>query len=211
VSQYNQKLDIKEKILKEAQSLFWKFGVKSVTMDDIAKHISMSKKTIYQYFEDKDEIVNEITKRHLESQEVALEKLKSESQDAVHEMVKISAHIKFSFENLNSHLLFELKKYHPTAYNTFHDHKQCTIIQSIVENLKKGVEQGYYRKEINIAVLAKLRLEQIEMAFDQNIYPASEFMIQDVHVQLFDHFLHGITTLKGHKLLNRYMHIKEEE
>jgi hypothetical protein len=77
--------------------------------------------------------------------------------------------------------------------------------------LDAGIKEGVFREDIDLKVLAKLRLEQIEMGFDQEIFPSADFKLEHVQLQLFDHFIHGITTLKGHKLLNQYRKIHEEE
>jgi hypothetical protein len=112
---------------------------------------------------------------------------------------------------MNPSLLFELKKYHPNAYNVFITHKSTCMLDSIVANLKTGMQQGWYRADLDVMVMAKLRMEQVEMAFDQEIFPAKSFTLQEVQLQFFNHFINGITSLKGHKLLNKYRHVQEEE
>jgi TetR/AcrR family transcriptional regulator, cholesterol catabolism regulator len=204
-------LDIQEKILNEAQRLFWRFGIKSVTMDDIAKMLGMSKKTIYQYFGDKNEIVCQITSTFLKKQDKDMEEIKNTSSDSIEEMFRISNYMKQMLESIHPSLLYDLKKYHPMAFNIFSEHKNTCFYESIVLNLQKGIAEGYYRSDINISVLAKLRMEQVEMGFNPEIFPLPEFRMQEVQLQLFDHFIHGITTLKGHKLLNRFLHVQEEE
>ena len=81
----------------------------------------------------------------------------------------------------------------------------------VENNLRRGIKEGLYRPDINIKVLAKLRIEQVELAMNPAVFPPAKFNIGDVQVTLLDHFLHGITTLKGHKLINKYKQIKEED
>ncbi|MFM7727612.1 MAG: hypothetical protein ACKO7B_12980, partial [Flavobacteriales bacterium] len=76
---------------------------------------------------------------------------------------------------------------------------------------RRGIRSGLYRKDIDVKILARLRLEEVEMGYNPKTYPPSRFNIPDVQLALLDHFLHGIVTIKGHRLINRYKHIQEEE
>jgi TetR/AcrR family transcriptional regulator, cholesterol catabolism regulator len=208
----NEKLtEVKEKVLKEAQSLFWRYGVKSVTMDDIARHLGMSKKTLYQFFNDKDDLICQISENFLKKEEADIKALKISAKDSVEEMILMSKYIKLSFENITPSLIYELKKYHPRAFKIFTEHKRTFLLESIVRTLQKGVEEGVFRNDLDLIVLAKWRIEQIQLAFDQEVFPSENYKLDYVQLQFFEHFIHGITTTKGHKLLNQYRQTKEIE
>ena len=81
----------------------------------------------------------------------------------------------------------------------------------IERNLKKGILEGLYRTDINIKIISKMRLETMEMGFNPMIFSPEDYNIREVQMQLLNHFLHGITTLKGHKLINKYKEITDEE
>ena len=202
---------MKEKILKEAQVLFWKYGVKSVTMDYISKNLGISKKTIYQYFLDKDKIVLEVILDYMRGQNEEVEEIFSSSQDSIHELFMLSSHITKTCGSIYPSLFYDLKKYHFNAYEIFQEHKRKCLLKSIIKNLQKGIEEGLYRKDINIMVIAKLRMEEIELGFNQEIFPSKDFKLNEVQIEFFNHFIYGITTVKGHKLLNKYKKINEEE
>jgi TetR/AcrR family transcriptional regulator, cholesterol catabolism regulator len=208
----NEKLsEVKEKVIKEGRSLFWRYGVKSVTMDDIARHLGMSKKTLYQFFTDKDDLISRIMESFLKREEDETDALFGKAKDSIDALLLLSTHIKSAFQNMTPSLMYELKKYHPNAFKIFREHKRTFLHESIIKSLIKGVEEGVFRKDMNLNVLAKLRLEQIEMGFDREVFPPDEFQLDNVQLQLFEHFIHGITTLKGHRLLNEYRQVKEEE
>lgn len=196
--------DNKEKLLKGAEDLFLKYGVRSITMDDIARHLGISKKTIYQHFEDKDDIVALVLKTHMERQRQQFEEIAAKSKNAVEEMVRISVLLKESMRNVNASLLFELQKYHQRAWNTWLEFKKKDIHQSIIRNLKQGIEEGYFRSDINVDVLGRMRLEMVQMAFDNMVFPRESFNLSEVQAQLFDHFVHGLLTDKGKKLYQKY-------
>lgn len=203
--------EVKEKVLTEAQKLFWKFGVKSVTMDDIAKHLSMSKKTLYQFFNDKDDIICQIVENFLSSREQQIEEVRVSAKDSIEGLFLMTSHIRCSFENMTASIMYELKKYHPRAYNIFLEHKRTCLLDCIKSNLSAGIAEGVYRPNIDVDVIAKMRMEQVELGFDQSIFPSGQFRLEEVQSQLFEHFIHGITTLKGHKLLNKYKQVVEED
>lgn len=199
-----EETDYKEKLLKGADELFMKYGLRSVSMDDIARHLGVSKKTIYQHFADKDEVVVSVAKSLMAKQKVQFESIASQSKNAVEEMVKISFCLKEDMKNINPSVLFDMQKYHQSAWNEWLDFKQKYIRQNIIRSLKKGIAEGYFRGDINLEILAVMRLEQVQMAFDNTIFPRDQFNIPEVQAQLFDHFIYGVFTEKGKKLYEKY-------
>jgi AcrR family transcriptional regulator len=196
--------DIKDKILKGAMELFMKYGVRSVSMDDIARHLSVSKKTIYQYFADKDDVVTLVAQNHLEKGRSEFESLCENSKNAIYEMFRISMWLKKGVQEMNPSLLFDLKKYHAKAWNVWLDHKYKFIHDSVVKNLRQGIEEGYYRKDIRPEVLAVVRIEMVQLGFDERAFPQDQFDLSEVRMQIFDHFIHGLLTDKGRKLYEKY-------
>lgn len=195
---------MKERILKAAVDLFWRYGVKSVTMDDIAKELGISKKTIYQHFNDKDAIVRDVVEREMRCEQHDMERLEAEASDPIDEVMRASDYIRASFATVSPVLLNDLKKYHPKAWALFQKHKHEHIIQGISGNLQRGIATGLYRNDIDVDVLARMRVEQIEMAFDPAIFPPQKFAIIEVHTQLIHHFLRGILTNQGFEIYNNY-------
>ncbi|WP_373512842.1 TetR/AcrR family transcriptional regulator [Persicitalea sp.] len=202
---------MKDRILKSAVDLFWRYGVKSVTMDDIAKELGISKKTIYQQFSDKDAIVKEVVEIELNSEQCDIDRLEAEANDPIEEVMRTSDYMRASFATMNPVLLNDLKKYHPKAWASFQKHKHEHIIQSISGNLQRGVAAGLYRNDIDVDVLARMRVEQIEMAFDPAIFPPQKFAMIEVHTQLIHHFLRGILTAQGFEVYNNYAEKSAQE
>jgi len=196
--------DNKEKLLKGAEELFMRFGVRSITMDDIARHLGISKKTIYQHFADKDDVVVSVAKSRLEKQRQQFEKATAESKNSVEEMVKLSYCIKENMRDTNPSVLFDMQKYHQRAWNVWLEFKHKFIRQSVMQSLKRGMEEGYFRSDINTDILVIMRLEVVQMAFDNMVFPRDQFNLAEVQTHLFDHFVHGILTDKGKKLYQKY-------
>ncbi|MFI5218386.1 MAG: TetR/AcrR family transcriptional regulator [Bacteroidia bacterium] len=206
-----EKTETRERILIAAHDLFYKYGIRSITMDDIARHLSVSKKTIYRFFNEKDRIVHACCTSDLDNHYSDCENIFIKSKDAVHEMMGVMKHVSEMFSRMNPNLFFDLQKFHPDSWKAFRNFKEQKMMAMVENNLKRGVKEGLYRPDINIKVLARLRIEEVELALNPVIFPPGKFNLKDVQVTLLDHFLHGITTLKGHKLINRYKQIKEEE
>ncbi len=198
-------MPVKERILKTAFDLFWRYGVKSVTMDDIAKELGISKKTIYQHFSDKDAIVAEVIEIELDCEKKDIERMEGEANDPIDEVIRTSDYMRANLATMNPALLYDLKKYHPLAWDLFQKHKHEHIIHSIKRNLTKGIELSLYRNDINVDVLARMRIELIEMAFDTTIYPPQQFGMIEIQIQFIHHFLRGILTENGFKLYNTYI------
>jgi TetR/AcrR family transcriptional regulator, cholesterol catabolism regulator len=199
-----EETDIKRKILKGAESLFMKYGVRSISMDDIARHLSVSKKTLYQHFEDKEDIVTITCQAHIENVSKEFLDIKHSAENAIEELAKISFCLKQNSEEMNPTLLFDLQKYHPKAWSVWLNHKNKFIRESVIQNLKQGIEEGYFRPEIKVEIIAAMRLELVQLGFDDTIFPPSQFKVAEVQMQIFDHFVYGIVTEKGKKLYQKY-------
>lgn len=196
--------EIRNRILRGAEELFMKYGVRSVSMDDVARHLSVSKKTIYQYFADKDELITSVSRSHMQRDKVEFEKLHAEAENAIDELVKISEAMARDFKNMNPALLYDLQKFHPNAWNVWLDYKNDYIRQSVVRNLKQGIGEGYFRSDINTEVLAILRINTVELGFSEQLFPPAKFDLVDVQLQVFEHFILGLLTDKGRKLYEKY-------
>lgn len=208
---YIRAVELKDHILTEADKLFCRFGIKSVTMDDIAKHLGMSKKTIYHFFSDKNQLVVILINNRLGAEEMRLEKNACEAKNSVEEVWNAVSHLKEMFSGLNPVMFYDMQKYHPDAWNAFQKFRNEHLFKCITRNLEKGITEGYFRKDININIVATMRIEQIDTIFNPDIFPAGKFNLASVMMQLTEHYLYGICTLKGHKLINKYKQFIENE
>lgn len=199
-----EELETREKILEGVEALFMKYGVRSVTMDDIARHLAISKKTLYQHFADKDDLVYKMSESFLERAFRQYEAITRDSKNSIEELSKISVCMKHDMEHLNPSMLFDLQKYHPKAWNLWINHKTKVITESVIRNIRQGIDDGYFRSEINPEVMAITRLILIENAFDAQQFPRDRFNFAEVQSQLFEFFVHGLCTDKGKKLYQKY-------
>jgi len=199
------------RIVDGAEELFSRYGLKSVTMDDISRHVGMSKKTIYQNFEDKNKIIYAVMQNEMTKQQNCFIEFGTTAKDPVHEMVMMMQYLEKTFRRFNPNLFYDMQKHYPDVWHMFREFKISCALESIMSNLERGKELGLYRKTVNSKILGIMRLEEVEFAMDPSIFPPEKFTIHEVQVQMLEHFLHGICTLRGHRLVNKYLQINEEE
>lgn len=180
-------------------------------MDDIAKHLGISKKTLYQYFSNKDEIVEMMMEKQLNENEIEMQKMADESANVIEEVFAIMKYMSVMFSQMNSNLFYDLQKHHSSSWKRFNQFKEQCVEKTVETSLMKGIEQGYVRSDISPRIISRLRIKQIELGFDPEVFPPDKYKIVDVQMALLDHFLHGICTIKGHKLVNKYKSIIEDE
>lgn len=200
-----------DRILDGSLALFFKAGIKSVTMDDIAKQLAISKKTIYQFFTDKNELVIALVKRKIEEDKCQMEEIMSEDLNVIEQLLKMEQCAEEILSRANPILMHDMQKYHSGAWDVFQQFKSGIMIGMLEDLMKKGKEQGYIRQNINVKVLARMRVDQVEMGFNSAIFPIAEFNPWTVQSQLMDHFNYGICTLEGYKLLEKYKNLIKQE
>ena len=196
--------DIASTIIETAGHLFLKYGIRSISMDDIAHELSISKKTIYHCFKDKNEIVCITSKRFLDSQKLKFDNIEKESDNAIQRLYKTTLHAREIFEKMNPSILFDIKKYYKDAWKLYLDYERNVMYESMIRTLEEGIEEGLFRSDIDVRILATLRSEEVKLAFDRDIFPDDSFNFQDVQFQLLEHFFYGIVTEEGYALLIKY-------
>jgi len=169
-------------------------------MDELASQMGISKKTIYQFFRDKDEVVTMAVGYHCEREYREFLRIESEAANSIDELYRMSQFMRSNVEVIHPSTLHDLQKYHPNAWKVYVDYKDKVFSQKIIDSLKRGKEEGYFRPEIDEKILAVMRLKQIEMAFDHQTYPRGQFQFAEVCEQMFYHFIQGILTEKGREL-----------
>ena len=204
-----QTTDLKEggakaRILDQAMALFMKRGVRSVTMDDIAQDLGISKKTIYQHFQNKAEIVREVTKRHCLQNEAEFEEIAKSAQNAIDELVHVMLWLVQTLKEMAPNLIYDIQKYYPDAWETFHHYENEFVLVAVIDNLKRGIQEGLYREDLNVEIVSRMRVAQVDLGFDETLFPRKQFAHLSVQVEMLKFYIHGITTPKGKEALEAY-------
>lgn len=197
--------DTKDRILLGAQQLFMRRGIKSVSMDDITAALGISKKTLYKWFETKDHLLQAVLSGHLMHSRGDCQRMATESDNAVHEIVLMMKWTKQEHADVHPGIFLEMRKYHAAAYELWQRHKFDFILAQIEQNLRRGIAEGLYRAEIDVAVLARLHLGAIDVAMDPELFPARQFQTGRVMQVTDEAFLRSVVTPAGLEKLNHYL------
>ena len=197
-------METKDRILMKAEELFMQFGIRSVSMDDIANSLGMSKKTVYQYYADKDELVEAVVEGHINGVQEECLSCRENAKDAIHEIYLTMEHIMEELSNMNPMLLYDLEKFHYRSYQRFKTYKDKFLAEMIRRNIEWGIKEELYRAELNIDIMVKFRLESLMIPFNVSIFPPGKYNLAHISAQLIEHFVYGMATIKGHKLIQKY-------
>lgn len=197
-------MEVKDRIKQKADELFRRYGIKSVTMDEIASQLGVSKKTIYQSFSDKNELVDAVIVDILNYNMQCCQKDKAKAHNAIEEVYLAMEMLQAMFENMNPSILFDIERNHPVTYEKFRKHKYNYLFQVVKDNIERGKKEELYRPEINSDVVAKIRLETMMLPFNEDLFPKSKYSLVFLEQQLIEYYLFGLVSLKGYKLISKY-------
>jgi AcrR family transcriptional regulator len=197
-------METRERILAKGHELFLKFGIRSVTMDEIASQLGMSKKTIYQFFSDKDELVDAVAEAHIMENQHRCVADKQTAKNAIHEIFLTMDMIQEMMSDMSPTIFYDLEKFHPKTFSRFNEHRNQYLYKVIKSNLEWGMSEGLYRPEIDVEITTKLRLETMFLPFNQTVFPAHKYSLLTVEKETLEHFLYGVATAKSHKLIDKY-------
>jgi AcrR family transcriptional regulator len=197
-------METKERIIEKTRDLFLRLGIRSVSMDDVAGQMGMSKKTLYLHFEDKDELVERVVDFETNRMQDECHACAGTAENAVEEILKTMEMVMQHFRNMNPMVLFDMHKFHGKAYAKFMEHKNIFLLDFISTNLKRGVSEGYFRQDIKIDILAKFRLESMMLAFNMEAFPPAKYNVAEVTITMIENFLYGLATESGFKLIEQY-------
>ena len=198
-------LEISERIKHKAHDLFMQFGLRSVSMDDIANNLGISKKTIYQYYADKDELVDAVINEVIGHNQTCCEVDRQQSENAVHEIFLAMEFMMEIFRSMNPSLLYDMQKYHPNTFHRFSKHKNEYLYTMIRENLQRGIQEELYRPELKIDVLARFRVESVMLPFMPEFHTRVKYNLAIIEEEILVHFLFGLVSPKGYKLTLKYL------
>lgn len=185
---------MKDKIIKKATDLFMKLGFKSVTMDDIACEMCISKKTIYKYFGNKEELIEEGTTAIQNQIHETIDAIVSNNHNAIVENFEIRKMFNEMFQYAGASPLFQLKKHYPEIYNSIIHRQIQECRQCFTKNIEKGISEGLYRNNLNVAMAVKF---YYELNFSINDQDASEKEINEMEFEAMEYHIRAIATEKG--------------
>jgi AcrR family transcriptional regulator len=198
------KNDISADIMVKAEELFRRYGLRNVTMDDLAKEMVISKKTIYRYFIDKDELVYKISFEAFRRLGQDMVVIRKNSKNAIDEIIRLMEYMNSMFGSMRQNVLYDMKKYYPKAWQTYLDYKENALKTNILSNLKRGIKEGVYRKDIKPEIVASLRIANVEITFNPEAFPADKYNFAEVQKQSLSMFMYGLLSPRGYHEVENY-------
>ncbi|MEO6489248.1 MAG: TetR/AcrR family transcriptional regulator [Ferruginibacter sp.] len=204
-----QETENKQRIQKAAHDLVMQYSIRSVSMDDIAANLGMSKKTIYQYFKDKDELIEAVVENVIGTNQCLCNNDREKADNAVHEIFLVMEMMVQMFKSMNPSILFDMQKYHPVAFQKFQKHRNEYLYSICKQNLSRGIGEELYRPELEVEILARYRVETLFIPFNPEFQRNLKFSLLEIEEQIIIHYLFGLVTLKGYELVLKYLELRE--
>ncbi len=201
---------MKENILHKATDLFLTLGFKSVTMDDLAHELGISKKTIYSHFENKTQLVKECTMNLFWYISKGIDDICGLGLNPIEELYEIKKFVMLHLKDERSSPQYQLQKYYPKIHYTLRSKQFDVMRECIILNLRKGIEMGIYRENLNIEFVSRIYFAGVNSVKDQMLFPTDLFPMTGLMDDYLEYHLRGIVTPKGRQILNDIINSNHE-
>lgn len=188
---------MKDKILEKSQELFLNLGFKSVTMDEIANSLGISKKTLYKHYSNKTQLVEQVTDHLFDNICCEIDSVYDLDLNPIEELFEIKKVVLQNLKDEKSSPQYQLQKYYPKIYLELKN-KQFGVMQgSIKENLSTGIELNLYRNDIDVEFISRLYFHGLVGVRDRDLFPLQQYSMNNLITNYLDYHLRGIATDKG--------------
>ena len=191
-------------------SIFMRYGIKSVNMDDVARQLGVSKKTLYLYFKDKEDLLSHVVHHHCSLEQESISAIVSKKLSAIEEMFEIMHWVLSILSKVNPSVQFDLDKYHPEQSRKLKESRHRVVYGCMLSNMKKGQKEGMYRKDFHADVIAKVYISRMDVLFDPVIFPFGEYQLTDLYKEVFQYHIRGIASAKGIEQLEHMLKQKRK-
>jgi AcrR family transcriptional regulator len=187
----------KEELIQEALAVYMKLGIKSVTMDEMARQLGVSKKTLYRYVSDKNELVEACVLHDHECAMSGIQDILGKKLNAIEELLEIGRFLVKTLGGIHPSIFFDLSRYHPGALKLMQTHKHEIMRGIVVSNLIRGVDEGVYRENLTPEIMSRLHMGIMDMVMSGEVIPIDEYRVDEVYSEFFRYHIRGIASKKG--------------
>lgn len=186
-------------ILEKVRCLYLKYGIKSITMDDVSRELGISKKTLYQYVTDKTDLINKVLELEMTISDCKIQKLSDSNLNAIEEMIEMHRHVYKSLKEFNPAREYDLRKYYPELYQNYNEKRRNKVLDWVIRNIGKGKEDGTYRPNINPNLIAKILMMRYEFfaGSDNELSSINDTDAARDFIEVLEYHVRGIATAKG--------------
>lgn len=194
-----------KQVLESAFKMFMRYGLKSVTMDDIAKALGMSKKTLYVYFKDKNDVILKTLQYSMENHQCSLDTVYDQQMNAIDESFEVFRIVTNDLQEITPTVFYDLKKYYPDVYKIYEEYEMHHIPEIVGQNLTKGIEEGYYRRDLNTQIISLAYTHMIRSMFETDSFATRSYNFATIYLNIFQYHIQGIASSKGLEYLDKKM------
>jgi TetR/AcrR family transcriptional regulator, cholesterol catabolism regulator len=193
-------------ILLKVSILFKKYGIKSITMDDISREAGISKKTLYQFVTEKTDLVNMVIDSEMTRTRECFEAQRDASTNAISELLNVNKLMVGMMKRYSPSFDYDLKKYYPDAYQRVVLNRRKKMFDSVLSNLRRGKQEGLYRQELKEEVITRLQVSRLENMYSDVMLSIEDYSTENIFKELFIYHIRGIANEKGIKYLEENLH-----
>jgi len=197
-------MDYRQRIIEEAAIMFRTYGIRSVTMDMLANQMGISKRTIYEVFRDKDELLKGVLNWMSIKQKEVMSNMFSESENVIEAIFRMLQIMSDHFQKMSPAFQMDIKRFHSDIMGKLDEQNNLPYYGSNSEILKRGIAEGVFREDIDIEITNKCLLEVVKMSNDKDVFPPDDYLNKDVIRNFYINYLRGISTQKGLDLITFY-------
>jgi AcrR family transcriptional regulator len=196
-------MDIRDRIIEEASESFKTYGIRSVTMDSLANQLGMSKRTIYEIFSDKDDLLLAVLTRMAQQQKDLVKRVLDESENSIYAIFKMLEISRDNFQSMSPAFQADLKRYHHEVLIKNAENIEMPDYRNHYMVIERGMKEGLFRKDLNTELINRCLYNLGKSIMDNDQYPFEKFTRREIIKGTFINYLRGISTLKGLELINR--------
>ncbi|UNY99434.1 TetR/AcrR family transcriptional regulator [Zhouia spongiae] len=202
---------MKDKIIEKASDMFLTIGFKSITMDDIANEMGISKKTIYQHFRNKTELVESCTMHRCDYVTNGINCIRGQRNNPIEELYEIKGFVLSNLKDEKSSPYYQLQKYYPKVHKALRSKIYDQMDACILENLKRGVDEGIFRKEIDVDIISKFYFYGMMELKNGDVFSPHVYSMPYLMEVFLDYYVRGIATEKGILILNQIINSNNDK
>lgn len=184
-------------LLDKTTQLFMRFGIKSMTMDDIARQLGVSKKTLYLYVSDKNDLVKKVIERIVNYEKEMANRFCENFPNAIDMLFELTKAVAQKFSQIHPSIHYDLEKYHPEAWSVMEKFRTEFIVGCIEDNIKLGIDQGLFRENVDPYVISKLYAAKMDMCTDPSLFPQDKYSFPQIYLELMRYHIRGVASEKG--------------
>lgn len=187
----------KQQLIDKAEELFMRYGIRSVSMDDLVRELGISKKTLYQFIDNKSDLVRDIFVSRIERERNAIQQIRQQSASAIEGLVTVAQFVIKQLRLISPSLRYDLEKYYQPVHKEMEQLHFGFFLTFVEENLTRGIKEGLYRDSIDIPITARLFLGMALQLGHDDLFPVNEFPLEKLFRELFNYHLHSVVSQQG--------------